>query len=396
MGKTVKLADENTCTGCAACVQICSRNAVTMKADEFGFFYPEIDRTKCSECGLCAKTCPILENKTECSENIGNNAFAAINRNDEIRMKSSSGGLFSVFAEKIIDEGGVVFGAGFDGRNKVRHSFAQTKEDLQKFYGSKYVQSDIGNTFADCRRFLDTGRKVLFSGVPCQIGGLRAFLKREYENLFCIDLICHGVPSQSLFDKYVSEKSESVPSKIAFRRKDFGWKLYSLSLTYANESEYSEIVEPVNKGDWMAAFNKGIDYRKSCYNCSFKKEKGISDITLADLWGIQTICPEMDDDRGTSLMFINSQKGLSMFNSLRDKMVLQKIDADLALKFNPAKVNSAARPAAREKFLSGCKKNSFHKMVIKYVADKFPVKIYRFCRRCAGRILKPILRRLFK
>ena len=279
------------CSGCDACGQICPKAAISMMPNDEGFLYPEVDSSLCVECRLCEKICPVLNvrSSTDFSER---KAYAAICSDEKIRLESSSGGMFTVLAEKVIADGGVVFGAEFDSDFSVRHGWTDSVFGLERFRGSKYLQSRTESSFSECRKFLDDGRKVLYTGTPCQIAGLKAFLKKDYENLFTVDVICHGVPSPALWQKYIKfreKKSASRIVKTAFRRKNDGWKLYSLSFTFANGSEYS-----VNqsKGMWMLSFNKNVMMRNSCYDCVFKGSEILSDITIGDFWGIQNYIPE--------------------------------------------------------------------------------------------------------
>lgn len=200
------------CTGCHTCAQLCPAQAVTMAESSEGFRYPQIDENKCIDCHLCEKRCPILHNITLNNRDI--EAYACINTDEYIRRESSSGGVFSLCAEHIINAGGVVFGARFNESFSVVHGFVRTREELSAFRGSKYVQSEIGNVYTECKAFLDSGLPVLFTGTPCQIGGLKAYLNKEYENLYLIDIICHGVPSPLLWKKYLTYRSAQANSPV--------------------------------------------------------------------------------------------------------------------------------------------------------------------------------------
>lgn len=196
----INIKDKSNCCGCNACVQKCPKQCISMREDDEGFLYPYVDKILCIDCGLCEKTCPVINSKEERKPL---NVFAAKKPNDEVRMQSSSGGIFTLLAENVIDEGGVVFGAGFNERWEVVHSFAEKKEDLAKFRGSKYVQSKVGNSYKQAEAFLKQGRKVLYSGTPCQIAGLKQYLRKDYANLLAVDFICHGVPSPGVFRTYL-------------------------------------------------------------------------------------------------------------------------------------------------------------------------------------------------
>lgn len=229
----IKTNDKKDCCGCSACVQRCPKQCISLYEDEEGFLYPRVDKTVCIDCGLCEKVCPVL-NQSEGHEPIA--VYAAKNPNEEIRMQSSSGGIFTMLAERIIDEGGVVFGACWDKDWNVVHDYAESKEDIAKFRGSKYVQSNIGETFKQTETFLIEGRKVLFSGTPCQIAGLKHFLLKDYDNLLTIEIICHSVPSPGVWKKYLTEELNSNGltigdiQQINFRDKSTGWETYSFLL----------------------------------------------------------------------------------------------------------------------------------------------------------------------
>lgn len=244
----INIEDKKECCGCSACVQRCPKQCIVMKEDEEGFLYPVVDKEVCIDCGLCEQVCPVLRQREE-REPL--EVYAAFNKNEEVRMQSSSGGIFTALAEPIIKEGGVVFGARFNEDWEVVHDYVETVEGLSAFRGSKYVQSRIGCTFSQAEQFLKQGRKVLFSGTPCQIAGLKLFLRKEYENLLSVDFICHGVPSPGVWRQYLNEfivyqgnkkKISFFPSKpiilnsirdisrIEFRNKRLGWKKYSFAL----------------------------------------------------------------------------------------------------------------------------------------------------------------------
>ena len=375
------------CSGCGACGQICPKSAISMTPSDEGFLYPEVDSSLCVECRLCEKICPVLNVKTS-TDFSERKAYAAICRDEKIRLESSSGGMFTVLAEKVIADGGVVFGAEFDSDFSVRHGWTDSVFGLERFRGSKYLQSRTESSFSECRKFLDDGRKVLYTGTPCQIAGLKAFLKKDYENLFTVDVICHGVPSPALWQKYIKfreKKSASRIVKTAFRRKNDGWKLYSLSFTFANGSEYS-----VNqsKGMWMLSFNKNVMMRNSCYDCVFKGSEILSDITIGDFWGIQNYIPEKDDDKGYSICFLNTDKGEKLFKSVKSSLFVDEIKNYDCKRFNTQLLYSIELQKNRKKFISLCIKESFAVAYKKYVKVKFPVRVYYACRWFGGKILR--------
>jgi len=359
-----------------------------MQPDVGGFWYPIVGIDECTECGLCEQVCPILKEKSE--DNYEPLAYACINNNESIRLESSSGGLFTLIAEQIIEDGGAVFGANFNENLEVEHSYVELKQELEKLRGSKYVQSKIGKTYEQAKQLLKSGRKVLFTGTPCQIGGLKSFLGKSYNNLLCVDIVCHGVPSPEVWKKYVDyrqEKARSTAQRISFRRKDEGWKRYSVSFLFKNNTEYRETLD---KDLYMRAFLTNVCLRPSCYACRFKTIHRQSDITLADFWGIKSILPDMDDDKGTSLIFVNSKAGQTMIEQIADKMQFKEVDINEAIKYNPAAIKSVASNPNRGKFFKELYKLTFEELVKKYCTDKLSVRIKRRVKSLARAILKKL------
>ncbi len=361
----IDIKDKKLCCGCNACVQRCPKKCISVQEDEEGFLYPLVDLSMCIDCGLCEKVCPVLN---QGSERNPIELFAAANRDDSIRMQSSSGGIFTALAEQVIQEKGVVFGARFDEKWEVKHDYTETIEGLKAFRGSKYVQSRIGDTFSKAEFFLKAGRKVMFTGTPCQIAGLRLFLRKEYENLLAVDIICHGVPSPLVWRKYLGEKIqqgglESIQS-ISFRNKNTGWKNYSFQIEYNKNHLKSFFSEYASQNIFMKGFLADLYLRPSCYACPAKKLKSGSDITLGDFWGIQHIKPELDDDKGVCAFIINTRKGIEWQN----KLVIQKYKFDFTdvVKGNPSLVYSVDIPEKRAAFYDKLRTSGLIKLVSKY------------------------------
>lgn len=333
----IQITDKHSCCGCASCVQICPEQCISFDEDERGFRYPEANTKECINCGLCEKVCPFLNSK------IASNpikVIAAINPDDEIRIKSSSGGIFSILGEYIINEGGVVFGASFDENWEVRHTFTENIAGIDAFRGAKYLQSLIGETFKQVKTFLLQGRKVLFSGTGCQIAGLRLFLRKEYENLLTVEIACHGVPSPRVWREYLEKVTggERVKVKsISFRDKRCGWNGYGLSITSDNEDFY----EKAETNLYMQAFLKDLCLRPSCDNCPSKHGASGSDIIIGDFWGVENIYPEMYDNNGCSLVIVNSQKGKNILEMLNIKE--KSITYEDGYRYNPCLVKSASQ-----------------------------------------------------
>ena len=369
----INIIDKSKCSGCYSCATICPKKCIEMLPDEEGFLYPTVDKSKCIDCGLCEKACPVVfKNKT----NNTPNAYAVINKQEKIRIKSSSGGFFSLLAESILDKGGVVFGAAFDEHLNVIHKFIETKEQLLQLRGSKYVQSNIGNTYKEAQEFLDNDRWVLFTGTPCQIEGLLSFLKKDYKKLITQDIICHGVPSPKVWQEYLKfrKKSDgSTPKSISFRDKTTGWKTYSVRWTYDNNQNY---FKRSNADPMMRAFLTNSCLRYSCYDCAFKTLERPSDFTIADYWGIEKIHPELDDDKGVSLVLVNSKKGKEIFSEISDEILFKETDLSLALKHNPSAIVSCKKPKHRKKFVKKINSKNFEKIVKKHCNGTFKGKIY--------------------
>lgn len=367
-----RIENKKDCMGCHACMNICPKNCITMESDKEGFLYPKVDYDICIKCDKCIDVCPVI-NKTL----VDNNplAYACINKDEEIRLDSSSGGIFTLIAENTISESGVVFGACFNDKFELEHHFVETKEALSKLRGSKYLQSKIGNSYKQTKEFLDSGRKVLFTGTPCQIVGLQSYLGKSYNNLLTIDIICHGVPSPGVWSKYVEfreTEAGSLAQRIAFRRKNEGWKRFSVSFLFKNNTEYRQNLQ---KDLYMRAFLKDVCLRPSCYECEFKGLNRQSDITLADFWGIQNVLPKMDDDKGTSLVFINSNNGREIFNSISKKTDFKEVDINEAVKYNPSAIRSVKKNSNRDYFFEDIEKLKFNQLVKKYCTDKLHTRI---------------------
>ena len=309
----IQITNKNHCCGCSACAQICPKQCIAMMPDSEGFCYPKINETICVKCGLCEKVCPMLK-----SQNMQGqvHAWAAYCKEDKIRLASSSGGIFSLLAEEILEEGGVVFGAAFDGQMMVHHVAVESVRDLERLRGSKYLQSRIANSYADVKAYLAADRKVLFSGTACQIAGLLYFLGRPYEKLWTVDVLCHGVPTPTLWKNYLSEQNRAFKMpvrQISFRDKSQGWKKYQVAWKVEGGKIYRQ---PASRNSYMRLFLSNICLRPSCYDCHFKGFPRVSDLTLGDCWGVEQHSPEMDDDKGTSVVIVNTEKG----NTLREKI----------------------------------------------------------------------------
>lgn len=321
----IKLSKREDCCGCGACEQICPKQCISLSADNEGFLYPIINTQLCIDCHRCEKACPVL-NPDPIRKPL--RVLAAYNRDESIRDKSSSGGIFTIVAEEVLRRNGVVFGVKFDKDWNVVFDYTRSTEGLEAFRGSKYVQAFVGNVYSKVQEFLKEGTIVLFTGTPCQIAGLRKYLNKEYKNLMLMDLICEGVPSPKVWKKYLheeicrlSQKIYHIPIKdliiqdISFRNKKDGWKSFAFSLQLAYKDKLQQLIllpEYVNRNSsYLQAMFRYLDLRPICYECPFKSCKSHSDITIADYWGIDALHPEIFDNQGTSMVYIHSEKGES-------------------------------------------------------------------------------------
>lgn len=374
----LKIYNKALCSGCRACEQACPLNCIEVKPDKEGFLYPKANIQKCIDCGLCEKICPVF-NKSDFHHPI--RAYGCINRNDSIRKNSSSGGIFYLLGEYVISQNGVVFGAKFDDKFGVVHDFAETFEKLREFQGSKYLQSDIQDTYKKAKNFLEQNRLVLFTGTPCEIAGLKAYLKKDYENLICQDIICHGSPSPKVWQKYVEFRGRTANSKVAsasLRNKKYGWKTYSVYFKFENSGEY---IADLRQDLYLRCFSSNLILRPSCYSCSFKGSERYADITLADFWGVENLYPNLFDGNGTSLVIVNSVKGENILNAIKDKIVLEQVDFEKSISFNSSYSKSVSKPDNRDVFMKEIFAESFDKVAKKYCKVSILTKIKRIIKK---------------
>ena len=367
-----KINNKKDCMGCHACASICPKSCISMESDKEGFLYPNVDYNLCIRCKQCINVCPIINKEEVMNDPV---AYSCINNDETIRLDSSSGGIFTLVAERVIARDGAVFGATFNDQFEVEHVFVETKENLEQLRGSKYVQSKIGNSYKKAKEFLDSGREVLFTGTPCQIAGLKSYLEKLYTNLSTMDIVCHGVPSPDVWHKYVEfreTEAGSLAQRIAFRRKDEGWKRFSVSFLFKNNTEYRQNLW---NDLFMRAFLKDVCLRPACYDYKYKGLNRQSDLTLADFWGVQNILPKMDDDKGTSLIFVNSEMGQRLFNEVKDKMLYQEVDINEAVKYNSAAIKSVKYNPKRDGFMAEKESLPFDKLVAKYCNEPLQRRI---------------------
>lgn len=348
--------DKHHCTGCGGCQYVCPVQAIQMKKDEDGFLYPIVNPQTCIQCRKCVSYCE------SCSLGEQLNypeAYAVMNKKEEIRKRSSSGGVFWLLSEQIIKEGGVVFGAAFDQTYQLRHCYAETMEGIKKFMGSKYLQSNVGSSFAQVKEFLNQGRKVLFTGTPCQVAALQEFVG-ENSLLYTVDFICHGVPSQNAFDCYLSEMvGDDMVEQVSFRDKTKGWAKFSMLIKSSKKTYRQDLYHDA----YLRAFLHNVNLRYSCYDCRFKTANHKSDITMADLWGASKFGLPNEDDKGVSLLLVQSDKGVKFLEMIQGEAECKKIDSEKAIKKNSAALNSVLEPKARKDFYKQIIHNGFNRVV---------------------------------
>lgn len=381
----INIKDKKECCGCSACASICPKHCITMTEDHEGFLYPNVDENTCIGCGLCEKVCNELH-PYDTREPL--QLLAAINKNEEVRLKSSSGGIFYILAEKTIREGGVVFGARFDEKWQVVIDYAEDMKDVEAFMGSKYVQARIDKAYIDAKRFLSEGRQVLFSGTPCQVAGLHKFLRKPYSNLLSVDFVCHGTPSPKVWRMYLDEvvkKSQSV-SNVEFRNKDKGWKKFCFKLKYNEDDKTLSLLSPYPENHYMKAFLQDIILRPSCYACKAKGCSSQSDITIADFWGIETVFPEMDDDKGTGLVFVNTENGKAALDVTQMKVLETTYERIKPL--NPACFRSSKQHPKREEFFKRLEKEDLIALINDCTKPPFNQQVRIFKGRCKSFVKK--------
>ena len=344
---TIEVLDKNECCGCSSCYQKCPQNAIEMKEDEEGFFYPVIDKDKCINCGLCYHVCPQLK-KVKKIEDGYPKAYAMYNKEQQIQLKSSSGGIFTELANYTFQDNGVVFGAAYNEKFKVNHIAILKKSEINKLRKSKYVQSNIKNTYKLAEKYLYEGKKVLFTGTPCQIMGLKEYLGKEYDNLITCDLVCHGVPSQKAFDQYLNfltKKNKNPIVNYDFRSKDIKDCEKIGKVTFKNRKvKFLKI----GLDCYYSNFLEGNIFRESCYNCRYSNLNRVGDITIGDYLGALQIQSDAYSSRGTSLCIINSKKGQLVFNNIRNRFNVFDTTLEKISKYNSNLNHAIKRPTCRD------------------------------------------------
>lgn len=363
----MEICDKEICTGCAACANICKKNAIDMLLNDKGFLYPQINEKICISCGICSMTCP--QNHSIKVNDLGQ-IYAALCKNDKIRANSSSGGIFSVLAEHVLAQGGIVFGAAFRDDMTVGHTYISDITQLECLRGSKYVQSEIGSSYQKVKSFLKDGKPVLFTGTPCQIDALKNFLKVDYDKLITIDLLCHGTPSPMVFKKFLDYKEAEAKKKIInvlFRFKYPGWQNYSTKLCFEDGMEEYD-------NSFVNIFLGEKCLRQSCHKCKYTITHRVGDITLGDFWSYKETAPEHieNDDLGISFVSINSNKGKEVFAAIRNKIDVANRTIDEALLGNKVLQQSAIKSKDSDDFWKDIQYLNWGQIVEKYKIESSP------------------------
>lgn len=340
----IQIEDPRKCSGCSACYNACPVDAIEMQPDGEGFLYPVIDNQKCIKCKQCELACPYVTSVEE--PNDLKLCFAAYNKNEVERSHSSSGGIFIALAKQILAEDGIVYGAAYDEHFTVYHTGADNIKDLDELLGSKYMQSRIGRIYKEIQKELRTGKKIMFVGTGCQIGGLKGFLRKNYTNLITVDFICLGAPSPKVWKDYLDTyfAKENI-SYVNFKDKSLGWHTFSLRI-----DGKERFVKNGRKTYFFAGYFKQLYSRPSCSECIFKKGNRISDITISDCWGYNHIAPEMDDNKGLSSVECHSEKGAALFDSIKGGLEWKEADIEDVYRYNSNYCQSAPMGKERAAF----------------------------------------------
>lgn len=364
------------CTGCSACKAVCPKQAIELVDDINQFKYPQIDSTKCVNCGLCDKVCPLNKQFKPEIEKV----YAAKSKSKDIVDSSSSGGIFYEIAKDVLDNNGYICGAAFDENYQVHHIIVDNIKDLPKLMTSKYVQSRMENTYIDIKELVDNKKYVLFSGTPCQVNGLKSFLRKEYENLICIDIICHGVPSPRIWQyELTSNIKDKKVDNINFRDKQINWPHYGTKYKF---NDNSEIFIEHNDTIYSKAFLNDLCLRESCYKCKAKGDNRTSDLTLGDFWGIENEEVKLTNkDRGISLIIVHRQKGLDILSKLNVEN--EEVNNNV-LKYNPSYYNYATRINERNKYMCKVNETNYKSLTLKMTK----VSLYSRCKCKVKKLLR--------
>lgn len=372
---SVNILEKNKCTGCYACSNVCPKKCIKMERDSEGFVYPSIDEDLCVNCDLCNKVCPVL-NKAEVKECTSEpKIYAAWSENMKIRYNSTSGGVFSELAIKFLERGGYLCGAKYGKDHHIEHCIVNTREGLDEIRQSKYAQSDMGNVYTDIKNLLDEGKKVMFCGTPCACAGLINYVGEKRENLFIVDFICRGSNSPKVYEKflaYLEKKYKSKIKKVWFKNKTYGWNKFSTKIEFENGQFYLE--DRYHDLFIVGYIRYNLYMRPSCAECDYRGLPRVSDITLADFWGVKMSDISKDVEQGTSLVMINTSKGAELFESIKENLYIEEKELEDTIKGNPSLFSSPVMNKKREYFFKNLDRVPLDRLARRCFRDEFSLK----------------------
>lgn len=355
---------KSKCSGCGACAEKCPKSCVTMALDEEGFLYPKISKEECINCGLCRKVC--MANHTQPEHTPTITACAAYSIHSDIRENSSSGGVFSELAEWVIKQSGIVYGVRMaDDCKSAAYTKVEDIKGIAGLRGSKYIQAETAGIYHRVKIDLDNGKRVLFSGTPCITNALHLYLDKEYDNLLCVDVICHGASSPKVWSKYCEEKEKRYNASIMnvnFRSKRYSWGNFGIEIL---DARHRKLYINKDEDDYMRLFLGNMSIRPSCYSCTSKKVR-YADITLGDFWGVERVLPEMDDERGLSMVIMRTDTGRMAMSAICESLMQKEISYDTVKECNVAECESVPQPVSRSEFFRELDVYSTKKLANKY------------------------------
>lgn len=377
--------EKSLCCGCGACELICFNNCIIMELDEEGFYYPVLNEERCTNCGLCRTHCPIIQ-ETRNPDVLS--AYGLIHKDKNVTDDSASGGAFTAISEYVLSKGGVIFGCAFNENIEAVTVSIENYQDLHLLRGSKYVQCNTNKQYYNIKTILESGRYVLYCATPCQIAGLKAYLKKEYEKLILVDLFCHGTPSPGLFKKYIlwlGKEHNGIISEYSFRDKRYGW---------GTKGHFCTDKEFVLYGydPYYYSFLMGKTYRPVCYECKYATANRTGDITIGDFWGIENHHPSINTKDGVSAVLINTSKGHAVFQEIKNNVNFFDTTFDNIAKYNGQLVYPTKKYPKRNKIYSSLNKWTFEQLASKYLLDSEPI-IFTIARRVIPSSIKSLLRK---
>ena len=384
----INITDKSQCTGCKACLSACSHKAISMQYDEYGQIYPKVSLEFCTDCGLCEKVCPLLhQERIPKDENLGSLDVKAIyNKDDEARGKSTSGGTFSLLADNIIKKGGVVCAARFDENYHIHHAFFDSIDEIDPFRGSKYAQSDLSDVFRQIKNYLSS-RPVLFVGTPCQVAGLKSYLIKDYANLYTCDFICMSISSGKMWDEYISDYQKRHQIKrIFFKDKRIGWHKGDWRMLI--EDEKGEHLCKGRENSYFYSYLHHYSARPSCFHCVFRQCRHVSDFTIADCWGIDSVCPEFDDNKGCTSLILQSEKGENVFEAIKENAYFMDFGIENVRQYNKHIEHQAAKPEDYENFCEDYRLHGFMYATSKVMQKKNKQSFFNRIRKTIKLFLK--------